>query len=50
MLSNPFDERDLSGAGPKADDPNYLRQLVSKNTVTDNVRTLGGNNVLFNLE
>ena len=50
MRSNPFDERGLSGAGPKAGDPNYQRKLISKNRLTDNVIALGGNTMLFNLE
>jgi len=48
--SNPFGGHGLSGTGPKAGGPNYLRQLVVEHTVTDNVTALGGNTELFNLE
>ena len=47
--SNPFGGHGLSGTGPKAGGPNYLRQLVVEHTVTDNVTALGGNTELFNL-
>lgn len=48
--SNPFGGHGLSGTGPKAGGPNYLRHLVVEHTVTDNVTALGGNTELFNLE
>ena len=48
--SNPFGGHGLSGTGPKAGGPNYLRQLVVEHTVTDNVTALGGNAELFNLD
>ena len=47
--SNPFGGHGLSGTGPKAGGPNYLKRLVREHTVTDNVTALGGNTALFNL-
>lgn len=47
--SNPFGGHGLSGTGPKAGGPNYLKRLVREHTVTDNVTALAGNTALFNL-
>lgn len=48
--SNPFGGHGLSGTGPKAGGPDYLKRLVREHTITDNITALGGNTDLFNLE
>ena len=48
--SHPFGGDRMSGTGPKAGGPNYLKRLVNEHTVTDNITALGGNTALFNLE
>lgn len=48
--SHPFGGHGVSGTGPKAGGPNYLKRLVNEHTVTDNITALGGNTALFNLE
>ena len=47
--SNPFGGHGLSGTGPKAGGPDYLKRLVREHTITDNITALGGNTDLFNL-
>jgi RHH-type proline utilization regulon transcriptional repressor/proline dehydrogenase/delta 1-pyrroline-5-carboxylate dehydrogenase len=39
----PFGGMGLSGTGPKAGGPNYLRRLVVEQTVTTNTAAIGGN-------
>lgn len=48
--SNPFGGHGLSGTGPKAGGPDYLKRLIREHTITDNITALGGNTDLFNLE
>ena len=48
--SNPFGGHGLSGTGPKAGGPAYLRRLIREHTITDNITALGGNTDLFNLD
>lgn len=48
--SNPFGGHGLSGTGPKAGGPDYLKRLVREHTITDNITALGGNTDLFNLD
>jgi RHH-type proline utilization regulon transcriptional repressor/proline dehydrogenase/delta 1-pyrroline-5-carboxylate dehydrogenase len=43
----PFGGGGLSGTGPKAGGPNYLRRLVLEQTVTVNTAAAGGNASLF---
>ena len=47
--SNPFGGHGLSGTGPKAGGPDYLKRLVLEHTITDNITALGVNTDLFNL-
>ena len=44
----PFGGQGLSGTGPKAGGPNYLRSFVTEKTFTDNVMATGGNIDLLN--
>jgi RHH-type proline utilization regulon transcriptional repressor/proline dehydrogenase/delta 1-pyrroline-5-carboxylate dehydrogenase len=37
----------LSGTGPKAGGPDYLRRFAVEQTVTDNVAAFGGNTGLL---
>jgi RHH-type proline utilization regulon transcriptional repressor/proline dehydrogenase/delta 1-pyrroline-5-carboxylate dehydrogenase len=46
----PFGGEGLSGTGPKAGGPNYLRRLVAEQTVSINTSAIGGNAALLNLE
>lgn len=39
----PFGGMGLSGTGPKAGGPNYLKRFVTEQTVTDNIAAIGGN-------
>jgi RHH-type proline utilization regulon transcriptional repressor/proline dehydrogenase/delta 1-pyrroline-5-carboxylate dehydrogenase len=41
--SQPFGGAELSGTGPKAGGPNYLRRFASEQTVTINTAAAGGN-------
>ncbi|MGC2778470.1 MAG: aldehyde dehydrogenase family protein, partial [Bradyrhizobium sp.] len=41
--TQPFGGRGLSGTGPKAGGPNYLRRFMSEQTVTVNAAAVGGN-------
>ena len=43
----PFGGMGLSGTGPKAGGPDYLRRFAVEQTVTDNVAALGGNTGLL---
>ena len=44
----PFGGQGLSGTGPKAGGPSYLRSFVTEKTFTDNVMATGGNIDLLN--
>lgn len=46
----PFGGEGLSGTGPKAGGPNYLRRLVAEQTVSVNTSAIGGNATLLNLD
>jgi RHH-type proline utilization regulon transcriptional repressor/proline dehydrogenase/delta 1-pyrroline-5-carboxylate dehydrogenase len=41
--TQPFGGTDLSGTGPKAGGPNYLRRLAAEQIVTINTAAAGGN-------
>ena len=41
--TQPFGGTDLSGTGPKAGGPNYLRRFAAEQTVTVNTAAAGGN-------
>ncbi len=41
--THPFGGNGLSGTGPKAGGPNYLKRFLNEVTVTDNVAAIGGN-------
>ncbi|MDR4651366.1 MAG: bifunctional proline dehydrogenase/L-glutamate gamma-semialdehyde dehydrogenase PutA [Nitrosomonas sp.] len=43
----PFGGMGLSGTGPKAGGPDYLRRFAVEQTITDNVAALGGNTGLL---
>jgi RHH-type transcriptional regulator, proline utilization regulon repressor / proline dehydrogenase / delta 1-pyrroline-5-carboxylate dehydrogenase len=45
--TQPFGGAGLSGTGPKAGGPNYLRRFASEQTVTINTAAAGGNTTLF---
>jgi RHH-type proline utilization regulon transcriptional repressor/proline dehydrogenase/delta 1-pyrroline-5-carboxylate dehydrogenase len=45
--SQPFGGAGLSGTGPKAGGPNYLRRFASEQTVTVNTAAAGGNATLL---
>jgi RHH-type proline utilization regulon transcriptional repressor/proline dehydrogenase/delta 1-pyrroline-5-carboxylate dehydrogenase len=40
---NPFGGCGLSGTGPKAGGPNYLRRFITEKTITNNTTAIGGN-------
>ena len=44
----PFGGHGLSGTGPKAGGPNYLKSFLNEKTFTDNVMATGGNIDLLN--
>ncbi len=46
----PFGGEGLSGTGPKAGGPDYLRRLTTERTVTINTAAVGGNAHLLTLE
>ena len=46
----PFGGRNLSGTGPKAGGPHYLKAFVNEKTVTINTAAVGGNASLVGLE
>ena len=48
--SQPFGGCGLSGTGPKAGGPNYLRRFAQEKTVTINTAAVGGNATLLSLE
>jgi RHH-type proline utilization regulon transcriptional repressor/proline dehydrogenase/delta 1-pyrroline-5-carboxylate dehydrogenase len=48
--TQPFGGTHLSGTGPKAGGPNYLRRLATEQTVTINTAAAGGNAGLLALE
>jgi len=41
--TQPFGGTHLSGTGPKAGGPNYLRRIASEQTITVNTAAAGGN-------
>jgi RHH-type proline utilization regulon transcriptional repressor/proline dehydrogenase/delta 1-pyrroline-5-carboxylate dehydrogenase len=41
--THPFGGNGLSGTGPKAGGPNYLKRFLNEVTLTDNVAAIGGN-------
>ena len=45
----PFGGMGLSGTGPKAGGPGYLRQFVTEKTITNNISAVGGNADLLEL-
>jgi RHH-type proline utilization regulon transcriptional repressor/proline dehydrogenase/delta 1-pyrroline-5-carboxylate dehydrogenase len=45
--TQPFGGAGLSGTGPKAGGPNYLRRFASEQTVTINTAAAGGNATLL---
>jgi RHH-type proline utilization regulon transcriptional repressor/proline dehydrogenase/delta 1-pyrroline-5-carboxylate dehydrogenase len=48
--TQPFGGAGLSGTGPKAGGPNYLRRFASEQTVTINTAAAGGNASLLSAE
>jgi len=48
--TQPFGGTGLSGTGPKAGGPNYLRQFATEQTVTINTAAIGGNASLLTAE
>ncbi|WP_223787286.1 bifunctional proline dehydrogenase/L-glutamate gamma-semialdehyde dehydrogenase PutA [Marinicella meishanensis] len=46
---NPFGGMGLSGTGPKAGGPGYLRQFLTEKTITNNISAVGGNADLLEL-
>jgi RHH-type proline utilization regulon transcriptional repressor/proline dehydrogenase/delta 1-pyrroline-5-carboxylate dehydrogenase len=48
--TQPFGGSGLSGTGPKAGGPNYLRRFASEQTVTINTAAAGGNATLLSAE
>jgi RHH-type proline utilization regulon transcriptional repressor/proline dehydrogenase/delta 1-pyrroline-5-carboxylate dehydrogenase len=48
--SQPFGGTHLSGTGPKAGGPNYLRRLALEQVVTVNTAASGGNATLLSEE
>jgi RHH-type proline utilization regulon transcriptional repressor/proline dehydrogenase/delta 1-pyrroline-5-carboxylate dehydrogenase len=48
--TQPFGGTALSGTGPKAGGPNYLRRFVTEQTVTINTAAAGGNATLLSTE
>lgn len=45
----PFGGMGLSGTGPKAGGPSYLKQFVTEKTITNNISAVGGNADLLEL-
>jgi RHH-type proline utilization regulon transcriptional repressor/proline dehydrogenase/delta 1-pyrroline-5-carboxylate dehydrogenase len=45
--TQPFGGSGLSGTGPKAGGPNYLRRFAAEQTVTTNTAAAGGNATLM---
>jgi len=45
--TQPFGGAGLSGTGPKAGGPNYLRRFATEQTVTINTASAGGNATLL---
>jgi RHH-type proline utilization regulon transcriptional repressor/proline dehydrogenase/delta 1-pyrroline-5-carboxylate dehydrogenase len=48
--TQPFGGAALSGTGPKAGGPNYLRRFATEQTVTVNTAAAGGNATLLSAE
>ena len=48
--TQPFGGSGLSGTGPKAGGPNYLRRFATEQTVTVNTAAAGGNATLLSAE
>ena len=48
--SQPFGGFGLSGTGPKAGGPDYLRRFLRETTVTVNTASMGGDAALLSLE
>jgi RHH-type proline utilization regulon transcriptional repressor/proline dehydrogenase/delta 1-pyrroline-5-carboxylate dehydrogenase len=48
--TQPFGGTGLSGTGPKAGGPNYLRRFISEQVVTINTAAAGGNASLLTAE
>jgi RHH-type proline utilization regulon transcriptional repressor/proline dehydrogenase/delta 1-pyrroline-5-carboxylate dehydrogenase len=48
--TQPFGGSGLSGTGPKAGGPNYLRRFAAEQTVTTNTAAAGGNASLLTAE
>jgi RHH-type proline utilization regulon transcriptional repressor/proline dehydrogenase/delta 1-pyrroline-5-carboxylate dehydrogenase len=48
--TQPFGGTGLSGTGPKAGGPNYLRRFATEQTVTINTAAAGGNATLLTAE
>jgi RHH-type proline utilization regulon transcriptional repressor/proline dehydrogenase/delta 1-pyrroline-5-carboxylate dehydrogenase len=48
--TQPFGGSGLSGTGPKAGGPNYLKRFVTEQTVTINTAAAGGNATLLSTE
>src|SRR4029077_17833315 len=48
--TQPFGGSGLSGTGPKAGGPNYLRRFATEQTVTINTAAAGGNATLLSAE
>ncbi len=46
----PFGGEGLSGTGPKAGGPSYLKRFATERTVSDNIAAVGGNPVLLSLD
>ena len=46
----PFGGEGLSGTGPKAGGPNYLKRFATERTVSDNIAAVGGNPALLSLD
>ena len=46
---NPFGGQGLSGTGPKAGGPLYVRRFATERTYTNNVSATGGNIALFSV-
>ncbi|MCF6299849.1 MAG: bifunctional proline dehydrogenase/L-glutamate gamma-semialdehyde dehydrogenase PutA [Proteobacteria bacterium] len=45
----PFGGMNLSGTGPKAGGPNYIRQFLCEKTISNNISAIGGNADLLEL-
>jgi RHH-type proline utilization regulon transcriptional repressor/proline dehydrogenase/delta 1-pyrroline-5-carboxylate dehydrogenase len=48
--TQPFGGSGLSGTGPKAGGPNYLRRFAAEQTVSTNTAAAGGNASLLTTE